>query len=192
MAKRKVQGINTGSMSDISFLLLTFFLLTSSINTDQGIARRLPPPVEEQDKKEVDVNQRNVLKVLVNFNDALLVNDEFLQIDFLKDKAKEFLENPYDDPKLPEKKLENINNLGEYRVSKGVISLTNDMSTSYGMYIQVQNELQKAVNELRDELSKEKYGKSYSNLDTALQKAIQKAIPVSISEAPPINYGGGK
>src|SRR5574344_391250 len=120
MAKRKIAGINTGSMSDISFLLLTFFLLTSSINTDQGIARRLPPPVEEQDKKEVDVNQRNVLKVLVNFNDALLVNDEFLQIDFLKDKAKEFLENPYDDPKLPEKKLEAIENLGEYRVSKGV------------------------------------------------------------------------
>jgi len=190
MGKRKAPGINTGSMADISFLLLTFFLLTSSINNDQGIPRRLPPPPEKTEKEIVRVNERNVLKVLVNLNDALLVNDEVIPIGLLKNKALEFLENPYDRPHLPEKRTETIENLGEFRVSKGVISLTNDMSTSYGMYIQVQNELQQAVNELRDKVAKERFGKTYNNLDTALQRAIQRAIPVNISEAPPINYGG--
>ena len=191
MAKRKAPGINTGSMADISFLLLTFFLLTSSINNDQGIPRRLPPPApKEQQEQIIKVNERNVLKVLVNMNDALLVNGEIIPIGLLKSRALEFLENPYDRLHLPEKKLETIENLGEFRISKGVISLTNDLSTSYGMYIQVQNELQQAVNDLRDKVSKEKFGKIYNNLDTASQRAIQKAIPVNISEAPPINYGG--
>ena len=176
-------------MADISFLLLTFFLLTSSINTEQGIPRRLPPPSDNQPEKK-DINKRNVLEVMVNLNDALLVNNEIIPIGLLKTRALEFLENPYDRPNLPEKDTKTIENLGEFRVSKGVISLTNDLSTSYGMYIQVQNELQQAVNELRDKVSKEKFGKTYNNFDTASQRAIQKAIPVNISEAPPRNYGG--
>ena len=187
---RKTPGINTGSMADISFLLLTFFLLTSSINSEQGIPRRLPPP---SDKKEIaDVNKRNVLTVLVNFNDELLVKnnllDRIIPIDQLKDVAKEFLANPQNSPYLPEKDVKLIDNLGEYAISKGVISLTNDQSTSYRMYVQVQNELQRAVNELRDQVSTNYFGKKYEQLDTALQKAVQKAVPMNISEAPPIDF----
>ena len=146
MGKKKVPGINSSSMADISFLLLTFFLLTSSINTEQGIPRRLPPPKEENAKDEiVDINQRNVLNVIVNYNDAVMVNGEPLPLSELKDKAKEFLANPTNSPKLPEKNVIHIDNLGEYAVSKGVISLTNDQSTSYNVYVQVQNELEKAT-----------------------------------------------
>ena len=189
MGKKKVPGINSSSMADISFLLLTFFLLTSSINTEQGIPRRLPPPKEENAKDEiVDINQRNVLNVIVNYNDAVMVNGEPLMLSDLKEKAKEFLANPTNSPKLPEKNVIHIDNLGEFAVSKGVISLTNDQSTSYEMYVQVHNELEKAVNELRDQVATQYFGKKYSVLDTASRKAVQKAIPMNISEAPPIDY----
>ncbi|MBP5710883.1 MAG: biopolymer transporter ExbD [Bacteroidales bacterium] len=189
MGKKKVPGINSSSMADISFLLLTFFLLTSSINTEQGIPRRLPPPKEENAKDEiVDINQRNVLNVIVNYNDAVMVNGEPLMLSDLKEKAKEFLANPTNSPKLPEKNVIHIDNLGEFAVSKGVISLTNDQSTSYDVYVQVQNELEKAVNELRDQVATQYFGKKYSVLDTASRKAVQKAIPMNISEAPPIDY----
>ncbi len=187
MAK-KTPGINTGSMADISFLLLTFFLLTSSINTEQGIPRRLPPPKEDTEEVHVPINERNVLNVIVNFRDELLVNGENISANMLTIRAKEFLENPMNDPKLPEKEIEHINNMGPYPVSKGVISLTNDQSTSYDMYILVQNELQRAVNELRDKLAQNTFGKKYDNLDTALQNAIRKAVPMNISEAPPMDY----
>ena len=185
---RKTPGINTGSMADISFLLLTFFLLTSSISTEQGIHRRLPPPKKDTEKTIVDINKRNVLNVMVNFNDAVWVNGQEILLTQLKDKAVEFLENPTNSNTLPEKEIIQIDNMGEYPVSKGVISLTNDQSTTYNMYVQVQNELEKAVNELRDKFSLNYFGKKFDNLDTASRRAIQKAIPMNISEAPPIDY----
>lgn len=189
MSKRKTPGLNTGSMSDISFLLLTFFLLTSSINTEQGIPRKLPPPKDENAKdKTVEINKRNVLNVLVNFRDEISVNGEVMMVSELKDKAKEFFSNPTNDPNLPEKVNKPIDGIGDYPVSKGVVSLTNDQGTSYNMYVQVQNELQRAVNELRDETSLQYFGKKFSVLDSASQRAVITAIPMSISEAPPMDY----
>lgn len=183
---RNTPGINTGSMADISFLLLTFFLLTSSINTEQGIPRRLPAPAKEEVKEKV--NERNVFNVIVNFNNQISVNNQVLPIDQLKDKAVEFLENPYDLITLPEKKFKTIDFMGDYRVSQGVISLRNDQSTSYDVYVQVQNELEKAINELRDKVSVQYFGKKYASLDTAYQSSIKKAIPMQISEAKPMDY----
>ncbi|MCR4737501.1 MAG: biopolymer transporter ExbD [Bacteroidales bacterium] len=189
MAKRKTPGLNTGSMSDISFLLLTFFLLTSSINTEQGIPRKLPPPKADDTKEQqVDINRRNVLNVLVNFRDEISVNGEVMMVSELKDKAKEFFANPTNDPSLPEKVNKPIDGIGDFPVSKGVVSLTNDQGTSYNMYVQVQNELQRAVNELRDETALQYFGKKFSALDSAAQRAVTSAIPMSISEAPPMDY----
>ena len=189
MSKRKTPGLNTGAMSDISFLLLTFFLLTSSINTEQGIPRKLPPPKKEdaQDLK-VDINKRNVLNVLVNFRDEISVNGDEIMITDLKARAKEFFANPSNDPSLPEKVSKPIDGIGDFQVSKGVVSLTNDQGTSYNMYVQVQNELQRAVNELRDETALLYFGKKFDGLDSAAQRAVSAAIPMSISEAPPIDY----
>lgn len=183
---RKAPGINTGSMSDISFLLLTFFLLTSSINTEQGIPRRLPPHATE--KKIEQINERNVLNVVVNFKNEISVNSQIVFINQLKDKAKDFIENPYNDPNLSAKETKSIDFIGDYPVSQGVISLKNDQSTSYDVYIQVQNELEKAVNELRDKVSLQFFGKKYELLDTALQSAVKKAVPMQISEAKPMDW----
>ena len=189
MSKRKTPGLNTGAMSDISFLLLTFFLLTSSINTEQGIPRKLPPPkTEDAQDKKVDINRRNVLNVLVNFRDEISVNGEEIMVSDLKAKAKEFFANPSNDPSLPEKVSKPIDGIGDFQVSKVVVSLTNDQGTSYNMYVQVQNELQRAVNELRDETALMYFGKKFDGLDSAAQRAVSTAIPMSISEAPPIDY----
>lgn len=192
MARRggkKLPALNGSAMSDISFLLLTFFLLTSSINTDSGIQRRLPPP-SDPNVKPPDIHKRNTFIVLVNMNDQLLINGEPGDINSLKDRAKEFLGNPRNLPNLPEKETRDIDLLGKVEVSKGVISLQNDRGTSYKMYIQVQNELTAAVNELRNDLAKEKFGRKYADCNNDQMAAIDKAIPVAISEAEPKNVGG--
>ena len=147
---RKTPGLNTGAMSDISFLLLAFFLMVSNINTDMGIARKLPPPLPE-DAEAPDVRERNIFVVLVNKDDRLLYNNEYGRIEDLKDRAKEFLGNPNNLPNLPEKVATDIPLLGTVDVSKGVISLRNDRGTSYDMYLQVQNELTAAIKEMRDD-----------------------------------------
>ena len=146
-AKKKLPALNSASMSDISFLLLTFFLLTSSINTDMGIQRRLPPP-SDPNVKPPDIHRRNTFVVLVNKEDQLLFNNEIGDINMLKERAKEFLSNPNNLPNLPEKEKTDIPLLGTVDVSKGVISLQNDRGTSYEMYLMVQNELTAAINEL--------------------------------------------
>ena len=93
---RKTPGLNTGAMSDISFLLLAFFLMVSNINTDMGIARKLPPPLPE-DAEAPDVRERNIFVVLVSKDDRMLYNNEYGRIENLKDRAKEFLGNPSND-----------------------------------------------------------------------------------------------
>lgn len=188
---RKTPGLNTSSMSDISFLLLAFFLMVSNINSDSGIARRLPPPLPpNQDKPEV--RERNIFVVKINSLDRLLFNGEYGRIEDLKDRAKEFLGNPNNAANLPEKEKMDIPLLGTMEVSKGVISLQNDRGTSYDMYLQVQNELAAAINEMRNELSTERFGKKYADLSDPQVEAIDKAIPIAISEAEPTKIGEKK
>lgn len=183
--------INTGSMADISFLLVTFFLLTSSINTDLGITRKLPPPLDPKNPPpDIDIKERNVLKVLVSKSDALLVQGKYIDIRELKETAKNFLSNPQNRTDLPEMEERDIPGLGKIKVSKGVISLKNDRRTSYETYIQVQNELAAAISELRDQLSRQKYGERFVDLNASRSEAISKAVPVAISEAEPENIGG--
>jgi biopolymer transport protein ExbD len=189
---RKTPGLNISSMSDISFLLLAFFLLVSNINTDQGIARRLPPPLPKDQKDKPEIKERNIFSVKINYADRILFNGEIGDIHDLKDRAKEFLGNPNNDPNLPEKTQLDIPLLGKMDVSKGVISLQNDRGTSYDMYLAVQNELTAAINEMRDELSRERFGKKYSDLNDQQLDAIDQAIPVAISEAEPTKIGEQK
>ncbi len=188
--RREIQEINGGPMADIAFLLLIFFLVATTISTDSGLYRKLPPmPKDEQDKSD-EIKKRNVLPVLVNKNDALLVKGEQMNIIHLANKVKEFMQNPENKKNLPEKKTKNVPYFGEYEVTKGIISLQNDRGTSYGMYILVQNELTRAINELRDDLAMQKFSKKFDELDKSKQKAINEIYPLAISEAEPKNVGG--
>ena len=190
--KRKVPGLNASSTADISFILLIFFLVTTSMDTDSGLARRLPPPPEEnQEDAQIDVKERNVLKVRVNSAGNLLCGDDFIEITQLCDRAKEFVKNEENRPNLPEKHLKNIPLLGQCAITdKHVISVQTARGTPYNVYFQVQNELIRAYNELRDELSKAKFGKVYAALSEEQQAAIREYYPQKISEAEPKNYGG--
>ncbi len=192
--KREVPELNSSSTADIAFLLLVFFLMTTSMAVNKGLARRLPPPVPaEQKTEDLKVKERNVFVVLINSEDQLLVRGEYTELADLKNKAKEFIKNAGDDPNMPEKEPMDVEYFGTVLVTKNhVISLQNDRGTSYSAYINVQNELVAAYNELRNELSKAKFAKNFDELDSEQQKAVQKIYPQKISEAEPKNYGGKK
>lgn len=193
MDKRKVQEINAGSMADIAFLLLIFFLVATTMNVDTGIQRVLPPMPDPNQKQEaIDVKKRNLMLVFVSKFDNIMAGGEGIDITQLKEKAKTFILNPANDENLPESELTKIDLVGNYPVSKGVISLQNDRGTSYNLYIMVQNELTRAFNEVRDEVSEEKFGKKFADLNEEQRSAIQKAVPLKISEAEPRNIEGGK
>lgn len=183
---RKIPEINAGSMADISFLLLIFFLAATTMEVDTGIARRLPPP-PDPNQEPPDIKKRNILEVFVNKNDRLMVGGRPCDVTQLKDLAINFIANPTNYEHYSEKREVEIPELGgTYQVSRGIISLKNDRGTSFQMYINVQNELAAAVDELRNDLSKEKFGALFSELkDDDQIAAIQKAVPVAISEAEP-------
>ncbi len=191
MAKRQVPEINAGSMADIAFLLLIFFLVTTTMDVDTGITRKLPPPVENPEEN-VKVKDRNVLKVLVNSRDMLMVNGQQMDVSQLKDKAIDFMSIHHNNPKYPIVKEKMIDELGKkVWVSEGIISLKNDRGTSYNMYIAVQNELAAAFNEMRNQTSRELFGVNYNQLVNKRKiDAVNKIIPIRISEAEPENIGG--
>ncbi|MBO4263288.1 MAG: biopolymer transporter ExbD [Bacteroidales bacterium] len=190
MGKKKVPAMNTSSTADIAFLLLCYFLMTTTMGSQTGLSRRLPPmPDKDQKVEDQKINRRNIIVVKINSADRILAGSEAIVVTQLKDKIKEFLTNPTDNPNLPEKEEQEIEGYGKCLVSKGVISLQNDRGTSYQAYIAVQNELVKAVNELRDEFSMKAYGKPFIKLDEDKQAIVKKAVPQNISEAEPKDVG---
>ena len=191
MAKKKnIPEINASSQADIAFTVLIFFLVVSTMDIDTGIVRVLPPMADPNVKQEdIKVKERNLLLVFVSGSGNIMAGGKVISLHALKDKAKEFILNPLDDGNLPEKKVTEIEmpdgSKWSYPVSEGVISLQNTRDTSYQVYIQVQNELTRAFNEVRDEVAMSKFGKKFADLDEAERKVITKAIPMKISEAEP-------
>ena len=192
MAK-KIPQINASSMADISFLLLIFFLVTTSMDVNQGLARRLPAPVPpDQQVETTDINTRTLMVVKINSANQLMVQGQMLDIKQLRAKAKEFIKNENDDATLPKLVEEDFGEpIGVVKYTKDhVISVQNDVDTQYQAYLDVQNELVAAYNELRDECARQYFHKAYAELDEDQQKQVQKVYPQKISEAEPKNYGG--
>lgn len=188
---RKTPEIPAASLADIAFMLLIFFLVTTTMDVDSGLERRLPQWVDPETlDDDQQIKERNVFVVLVNRNNDLLVENEYADIGNLRERAKEFMANPYNDETLPEKEPTQVPYFGEVMVTKGVISLRNDLDTQYGTYIAVQNELVAAINELREELARQQFGKPYAELDSDQQDAIRQIYPSRISEAEPKKVGG--
>ncbi|TBV25204.1 biopolymer transporter ExbD [Meridianimaribacter sp. CL38] len=160
MAKRSAPEVNAGSMADIAFLLLIFFLVTTTIETDTGLNRKLPPI--EESEEDVIIKQKNIFTVLINGKDQLLVEDELMDLKDLRKAAVEFLDNgggtgedgcDYCKGKRDPKSSDNPD--------KAIISLKNERETTYKTYISVQNELVAAYNELRNRRAQELYGTSF-------------------------------
>ena len=142
-------------------------------------------PDENQKVEDQKINKRNIVIVRINQSDRIFVGGGPVDISELKDRIVEFITNPSGDPNLPEKEMTQIEGIGEYPVSKGVVSLQNDRGTSYSKYIAVQNEIVRAFNEIRDNFSEIQFGKKYNKLTEDQQAAVRKAIPQNISEAEP-------
>lgn len=187
--KRKIPEINAGAMADISFLLLIFFLVATTMNVDSGIRRLLPPlPPEDSAAEPLQVKERNIMFVYVNRFGNVMVGEDETELSALRDKAREFIANAADDDTLPEKEEQYIDLIGTYAVSRGIISIESDRRTGYETYINVQNELTAAFNEVRDEVSARFFGgRRFSELRRAERDAVRKAVPVRISEAEPRN-----
>lgn len=179
--------INAGSMADIAFLLLVFFLVVTTIDADAGMFRKLASMDEVESQK---IHERNILNVWVNKEDKIMVDGKEVELHQVYDIAINFIENPKNDMLLPQKEWKAIPVLGEREVSKQVISIQNDESTSYGQYIAVQNELARAYTHLRDQLSEKEFQMTYEELkksgDVEKANAIKAMYPMRISEALPI------
>lgn len=178
--RRGLPEINAGSMADIAFLLLIFFLVTTTMDQDTGISRKLPPMPEEEQEKPPEIKAKNIYVVLINSKNELLVEGKWTQISELKDGAKKFINNNGVDPSSSDSP------------QKAIISLQNDRGTKYMTYIQVQNELAAAYNELRNEAALSKFGERYADLNKNEKKEIRKLYPQKISEAEPKNIGGNE
>ncbi len=188
--KRKIQEINAGSMADIAFLLLIFFLVATTMNVDTGLARMLPPmPEEDQQQQETDVKERNILLVFVSGSGNIMAGNEPIEINALTAKTKEFILNEYGDDNLPEITETEFElpdgNKWTYPVSSGIVSLQTARETDYRVYIMVQNELTRAFNEIRDEVATKKFGAKFADLEKEERDVIADAIKVKISEAEP-------
>ena len=191
MAK-KVPQINASSMADISFLLLIFFLVTTSMDVNQGLARRLPAPIPPDQKVEdKDINKRNLLVVKINSANQLMVQGQLMDVKQLREKAKEFILNANNADNFPKVYEEDFGApFGVVKYTKDhVISVQNDVDTQYQAYLDVQNELVAAYNELREDCAQKYFHKAYNELEEDQQKQIQKIYPQKISEAEPKNYG---
>lgn len=173
--RRLVPEINAGSMADIAFLLLIFFLVTTEISKEEGLLVQLPP--FDIDTPPPLVPPRNLLKVQVNAADELLVNGERGAIGQLRRRTIDFITNPQQLPTLPSSPR------------KAVVSLQNDRSTHYATYLAVYNELLGAYHDIWDEQANRQYGMAYDLLSLDRRKAIRSAVPLVISEAEPVDFG---
>ncbi|HON52440.1 MAG TPA: biopolymer transporter ExbD [Bacteroidales bacterium] len=194
MARRSLPEINSASMADIAFMLLIFFLVATTMDSDKGIFRVLPPyidkPVQDDPIKVLD---KNLFVVLINKDDRLMVEKKPMHPDELRKACKDFLinmNNDENDKVYPEYKEETIAGLGTVKVTKGIVSIQNDRGTSYDKYIEIQNEIVAAYNEVKDEYSIKYFRKPFKELNEDQQKAIKLLIPQRISEAEPKNIGG--
>ena len=206
MAKRDVPEINAGSMADIAFLLLIFFLVTTTMDVDTGISRKLPEKQPEDMPDPPKLKEKNVFVVTVNRNNDILVEGEtFMTIDQIRGEALNFIDNgggmgnPIDGAEPAECDwCEGAKDpASSDHPNKAIISLESDRGTSYGTYIAVQNELVGAYTDLRNRLSEKMYGISYTqmlkdqknspNNETLKEriKLIKGKYPQIISEAEP-------
>ncbi|UPT68256.1 MAG: biopolymer transporter ExbD [Sphingobacteriales bacterium JAD_PAG50586_3] len=173
-----VHEINAGSIADIAFLLLIFFLLTSTMDRNYSMRRDLPAESQEQS----NVANRNVLTFSLNGMNELSVNNKAETFDKVSARVKEFILNPTGSAELSEKVNKNVKLLGEVPVSAGVISIKTDDNTSYSAYYRLTDFINKAFLEMKDQQAQKVFGMTYGKLDDLRRKAIDESVPVSIAE----------
>ena len=206
MARRENSEINAGSMADIAFLLLIFFLVTTTMDVDSGIARKLPEKSPPDQQNDVIVKEKNVFDITVNRNNQILIEGEkYVKVNEIRPLVLEFIDNGGGVGNAVDGKEGQPCDYCEGakepsssdHPSKAVISLQSDRGTMYGMYISIQNEIEGAYTELRNRLGLKLYGRSYDALvkdydDNASESLkakidnLKEKYPQIISEPEPL------
>lgn len=170
---RRIPELNTTSTADISFMLLTFFLVTSSMDSDKGLVRQLPPPPQQQENEEMEVKieRENVMNVALDAGDNLSCDGKDVTPAQLKAKVMAFVQS---------------------KPTTHVISVKADPSTTYDAYFKMQNAIVAAYNRLRDKQARLSYGHSYAECNDDERAAVAKQLPQRISEAEPDEEGGAR
>jgi len=181
--KRTFPEVPSASLADIAFLLIIFFIVSTTMDVDSGIYRVLPQWVDNVEAPKI--NKRNTFVILINKNNDLAINGEFAQVSDIGDRLKEFILNPLDKENLSEKEETEIEGIGSFMRSKGIVSLQNDRGTDYGAYMEVQNEIVKTINGIREEYAMQHFGMKMDKLSEVQKEAVTKAFPTAISEAEP-------
>ena len=163
----QIPELNTSSTADISFMLLIFFLVTSSMDTDKGLLRQLPPPPQEQQPPQ-DIRKDHVLQVTLDASDQLAVNGALLTTQQLKEQIMEFIAADRTDH---------------------VLSIRTDRATTYEAYFRMQNAIVAAYNQLREKYARERYGKGYDELVEEQRDEVNQYYPQRISESKPSTGG---
>ena len=173
MGRRKIPEINAGSMADIAFLLLIFFLVTTTMNQDRILTAKLPPWLPDTDQPDIVIKEKNIFKILVSKDDVLLVENERMDIKDLRQAAIDFLDNGggTGDDACSYCQGKKDPHSSDNPAVKAVMSLKNDRGTSNKMYMSIQNELIAAYNFLRNRSSIDKYGVEWATLEQAYKDA---------------------
>jgi biopolymer transport protein ExbD len=167
-------------------MLLTFFLVTSSMDTDKGLPRQLPPPQDETQEQELMVKERNVLEIGIDDKNQLTVGGEVTNMKELQKRVELFVENAANDPQLPEKSTREVNLLGRTQVSdRHIIAIQVSRKTSYNTYFEMQNAIVAAYNHLRSQLALKHFGHSLAKCSTEERDAVSMVYPQRISEQQP-------
>lgn len=180
--RRKIHHeINAGSMADIAFLMLVFFLLTSTLDRNYAFTRTTPPP-EEKDTPPSSTAARNILNIRLNASDDITVDGKQRRPDELAKIVETFILNPANDTAYSQSVEKDIKLLGKTRVSVGAITLATADNSSYAKYITVNDKINLAFGKLRNELSVRKFGMEYTRLDNMRRSAIDEAYPLVLNE----------
>lgn len=165
----RVPGLNTTSTADISFMLLIFFLVTTSMDPDKGISRELPSIDKKSENTPTNVSQAKTLMLRIDGQGRLYCNDKPMELRALKDSVKAV-----------------VNRGGKQHI----IQLRTERDAAYDAYFHVQNEIVAAYDELRNEKAEQVYGEPFGNLNIGQKESIVKAVPQRISETYVQQEGG--
>lgn len=191
--KHRVPELNTTSTADISFMLLTFFLVTTSMDSDNGIHRQLPPMPQEKQEEVAEAKRRDVLVVSIDADNRITCNGEEVAAGGLRAKVAEFVENPKGLATLPEKLPRDIPLLGQCAVTANhQIFIQADRAATYDAYFCVQDAIMAAYGGLRDRLARQRFGHGYAECSEAERQAVAAYYPMRLSEGEIEEEGGGR
>lgn len=161
--QRETPGLNTTSTADISFMLLIFFLVTTSMDVDKGLLRQLPSPEpQKKEQQQTVVDKANLMELRLTAGDTLLVNDKPMKVSQLKEETIRF-----------------VHRLGK----KHLISIESDRDADYNLYFQMQNQLMEAYSQLRNETAQKKYHRNYALLNNDQKEQVRNICPQRITES---------